>query len=211
LPQRIDRAPANVAAMLPTSGVLPAGVDEVSTMLSALFSTHAQAYQALSAQAASFHAQFVQLMNSGASEYALTEAANVTPLQTVGQDLLSAVNAPTEALVGRPLIGNGANGAPGTGANGAPGGILIGNGGAGGSGGPSHPAGGNGGAAGLFGTGGAGAPGVTGAAGGNGGAGGLLFGTGGSASSTASAAPAAPAATLSSAPAATAATAATPS
>ncbi|KCL23729.1 hypothetical protein W072_04062, partial [Mycobacterium tuberculosis TB_RSA162] len=30
---------------------------------------------------------------------------------------------------GRPLIGNGANGAPGTGADGAPGGWLIGNGG----------------------------------------------------------------------------------
>ena len=67
-------------ALVPTSGVLAAGGDEVSAMVAALFSSHAQAYQALSAQAASFHAQFVQLMNTGASRYALTEAANASPL-----------------------------------------------------------------------------------------------------------------------------------
>ena len=71
---------ANVAALVPTSGVLAAGADEVSAMIAALFSSHAQAYQALSAQAASFHAQFVQLMNTGASQYALAEAANASPL-----------------------------------------------------------------------------------------------------------------------------------
>ena len=43
-------------------------------------------------------------------------------------------NAPTMAVVGRPLIGNGTNGTPGTGENGGDGGILFGNGGAGGSG-----------------------------------------------------------------------------
>ncbi|MET2805003.1 PE family protein, partial [Mycobacterium tuberculosis] len=42
------------------------------------------------------------------------------------------LNAPTQALLGRPLVGNGANGAPGTGANGGDGGILFGSGGAGG-------------------------------------------------------------------------------
>ena len=109
---------ANSVAMAPTSGVLAAGADEVSAMIAALFSTHAQAYQALSALAASFHAQFVQLMNGGASEYALTEAANASPLQTVGQSLLSAVNMPSEAALG-------------TGANTQPGGILISNSGAG--------------------------------------------------------------------------------
>jgi hypothetical protein len=46
---------ANVAATLPTIGVLPAGTDEVSAVIAAMFGTHAQAYQALSAQAASFH------------------------------------------------------------------------------------------------------------------------------------------------------------
>jgi PE family len=152
---------ANTAALAPTMGVLPAGADEVSAAIAALFGSHAQAYQALSAQAASFHSQFVALMNGGAAQYAMTEAANATPWQTVEHDLLGAVNAPTQALVGRPLIGNGPNAAPGSGANGAPGGILIGNGGAGGSGSISHPTGGNGGAAGLFGNGGPGAPAIS--------------------------------------------------
>ncbi|MEK0729033.1 hypothetical protein OSH23_24295, partial [Mycobacterium ulcerans] len=51
------------------------------------------------------------------------------------RDALNLINTPTNALLGRPLIGNGANGAPGTGQAGGPGGILWGNGGAGGSGG----------------------------------------------------------------------------
>ncbi|WP_263988657.1 PE family protein, partial [Mycobacterium conspicuum] len=169
---------ANAAAMLPTSGVLPAGADEVSAAIAGLFGAHAQAYQSLSAQAASFHQQFVALMNGGAARYAASEAANALPLQTVQQDLLDAVNAPTQLLLGRPLIGNGANAAPGSGANGAPGGILIGNGGAGGSGSATHPNGGNGGAAGLFGNGGPGGAADFKGNGGNGGAGGL-FGTGG--------------------------------
>ena len=142
---------ANVTALVPTSGVVAAGGDEVSATIAALFDAHARAYQALSAQAASFHQQFVQLMNAGAGTYASAEAANATPLQAVEQDLLGVVNAPTEALAGRPLIGNGANAAPGSGANGQDGGILWGNGGSGGSGSAAHPNGGNGGAAGLFG------------------------------------------------------------
>ena len=106
---------ANMAALAPTSGVLAAGADEVSAMIAALFSSHAQAYQALSAQAASFHAQFVQLMNGGASKYALTEAANASPLLTAAQGAMGAVNAPVQALTGRPLFGNGANATtPGT-------------------------------------------------------------------------------------------------
>ena len=43
---------ANAAALAPTSGVLAAGADEVSTALASLFSGHGGVYQALSAQAA---------------------------------------------------------------------------------------------------------------------------------------------------------------
>src|SRR6516164_1723056 len=100
---------ANTAALAPTSGVLAAGADEVSAMIAALFSAHAQAYQALSAQAASFHAQFVQLMNGGATEYALAEAANASPLLTVGQEALSAVTTSVQAMTGLPLAGSGAS------------------------------------------------------------------------------------------------------
>ncbi|WP_261887724.1 PE family protein, partial [Mycobacterium marinum] len=144
---------ANSAAAGPTMAVMAAGADEVSALIAGLFDAHAQAYQALSAQALVFHDQFVQMLNAGASSYAAAEAANASPLQVVqnlGQNVLAAVNAPTQAVLGRPLIGDGANGSPNTGADGGAGGLLYGNGGNGGSGGLAQ-AGGNGGAAGLIG------------------------------------------------------------
>ena len=86
---------ANSAAVGPTSGVLAAGADEVSASVAALFDAHAQAYQALSAQAAYFHEQFVQLLSGGATQYALAEAANASPLQTIEQGVLSVAGAPS--------------------------------------------------------------------------------------------------------------------
>ncbi|WP_152531532.1 PE family protein, partial [Mycobacterium sp. UM_CSW] len=133
---------ANAAAAASTTRVVAAGADEVSAAIASLFSGQAQDFHALTTRAAAVHDQFVQALGGGAASYASAEAANVQ------QTLMNAINAPTEALFGRPLVGNGANGAPGTGQNGGDAGILIGNGGAGGSGGPSHPNGGNGGAAG---------------------------------------------------------------
>ena len=74
---------ANAAAALPTTGAfIPAGADAVSTELATLFGAHAEAFQALSAQAAAFHDQFVQLMNLGSQSYAVTEAANVSSVQS---------------------------------------------------------------------------------------------------------------------------------
>ncbi len=56
------------AALGPISSVFAAGADEVSASIAALFGSHAQVYQALSAQAAQHSMQqFVQLMNGGAS------------------------------------------------------------------------------------------------------------------------------------------------
>ena len=60
----------------------------------------------------------MQQLKTGAGQYAQAEA-------TIGRDLLDTVNAPTQALVGRPLIGNGAAGVAGgtlAQANGAAGG-----------------------------------------------------------------------------------------
>jgi hypothetical protein len=184
---------ANAAAAAQTTGVLAAAEDEVSAAIAAVFSAHGEGFQALGAQAAAFHEQFVQAVTAGAGSYVGAEAANVAafmpnPAQSIGQDLLGVINAPFLELTGRPLIGNGATGAPGTGQPGGNGGWLIGNGGAGGSGasGATGQNGGNGGAAGLFGVGGAGGAGGSssgfgsvGSAGGAGGAGGLLFGAGG--------------------------------
>jgi hypothetical protein len=100
---------ANAAALAPTIAALaPAGTDEVSAQVAALFGAHAQAYQALSAQAAMFHNQFVALMSSGAEQYALTEAMNNSFVQTAEQGL-TAVSATGQALVGG-LTGGGAPG-----------------------------------------------------------------------------------------------------
>ncbi|MCV7091548.1 PE family protein, partial [Mycobacterium interjectum] len=132
---------ANSAAAVPTTGVLAAAGDEVSTAIASLFTSHAAQYQALSAQAAAFHAQFVQALNAAGGAYASAEAANASPFQTAAQDVLGVINAPTNTLLGRPLIGPGTNGAAGTGQNGGPGGILWGHGGNGGSGGAGQAGG----------------------------------------------------------------------
>ncbi|WP_257703433.1 PE family protein, partial [Mycobacterium tuberculosis] len=118
---------ASAVAAMPTTEVVAAGADEVSAGIAALFSAHAQEYQALSAQAAAFHDQFVHTLTAAARWYTATEIANAAAMRVV----LGAVNAPTQTLLGRPLIGDGANGGPGQ--NGGDGGLLYGNGGNGGS------------------------------------------------------------------------------
>ncbi len=188
---------AAAAAAAPTTALVAAGADEVSAAIVALFSGHAQAFQNVNAQAALFHQQFAQTMAGAGGSYALAEAFNAAPMGgpaavldlqgflnrlpglPVGQSLnpLDLINAPTQALLGRPLIGDGANGAPGK--DGGAGGLLYGNGGNGGTSTTAGVAGGNGGAAGLIGNGGLGGGGGAGASGGRGGAGGWLFGSGG--------------------------------
>ncbi len=163
---------ANTAAVGATTGVMAAADDEVSVAIAALFSGHGQAYQAISAQAAAFHDQFLRALTGAGGAYAAAEAANASPLQAAEQEVLAVINAPTNALLGRPLIGNGTDGLAGTGAAGGAGGLLWGNGGIGSQGGIlfSHAgadgstgapgaggAGGAGGAAGGFGAGGSGA------------------------------------------------------
>jgi PE family len=85
-------ASASVAA--PTTGVVPAAADEVSAGVAALFGNFGKEFQAVSAQAQAFHAEFVNAMNAGAAAYVSTEAANA------GQALLGAVAAPAQALLG---------------------------------------------------------------------------------------------------------------
>ena len=72
---------AHAAAAAPTTGILAAAEDEVSVAIADLFSGHGQAYQALSAQVAAFHEQFVQALTAGAGSYASAEAANASLLQ----------------------------------------------------------------------------------------------------------------------------------
>ncbi len=124
---------ANGAAALPTVEVVAAAADEVSTQIAALFGAHARSYQTLSTQAAAFHSRFVQALTTAAASYASVEAANASPLQVA----LDVINAPAQTLLGRPLIGNGADGST-PGQAGGPGGLLYGNGGNGAAGGPNQ-------------------------------------------------------------------------
>ena len=50
---------SNAAAALPTTGVVAAAGDQVSAAVAAVFGSHAQGYQALSAQMSTFHEEFV--------------------------------------------------------------------------------------------------------------------------------------------------------
>lgn len=66
----------SAAAAGPTTGLAPAAADEISALTAAQFSSHAQTYQAVSAQAAAMHEAFVQVLSASAESYAATEAAN---------------------------------------------------------------------------------------------------------------------------------------
>ncbi len=122
---------ANASAASATTQVLAAGADEVSARIAALFGGFGLEYQAISAQVAAYHQRFVQALSTGAGAYASAEAA------AAEQIVLGVINAPTQALLGRPLIGDGANATTPGGAGGA-GGLLFGNGGAGAAGAPGR-------------------------------------------------------------------------
>ncbi|WP_139802022.1 PE family protein, partial [Mycobacterium angelicum] len=111
------------AASASTTELLAAAADEVSSGIAALFSAHGRQFQALNAQAAAFHDQFIRTLAASANSYATAEATN-----TALQDALNAINAPTQLLMGRNLIGDGAN-ATTPGGRGGDGGLLWGNGG----------------------------------------------------------------------------------
>jgi hypothetical protein len=175
---------AHAAAAVPTTGLVAAGADEVSAAVTALFTEYGQAFHALSAQASTFHIQFAQALSGAQGAYAAAEAANASPLQAVVAGAQSlAVFSPAQELLGRPLIGNGANGTAAS-PNGGAGGLLYGNGGTGYSESTPGAAGGNGGNAGLIGNGGTGGAGgasngTYAGGGGEGGRGGWLFGNNG--------------------------------
>ena len=115
---------ANAVAEPSTTGLVAAAGDEVSTAIASLFSRHGEAFQAVSSQVSVFHAEFVQALAGAGGLYAGAEAGNVSPLLSAAQGL--AVFSPVKDLTGRPLFGNGVNGAAGTGQAGGGGGWVIG-------------------------------------------------------------------------------------
>ncbi len=185
---------ANAAAAVPTTGLIAAAEDEVSAAIASLFSGYAKDFQALSAQAATFHSKFVQALTGSGSAYAAAEATNAssvsaadvyTPIWTAVAEastgsppprtdvlatLMYELNQTSDMFVGEPLFFNGAAGTSQASPNGQNGGLLIGNGGTGWNSTVAGVNGGNGGQAGIWGNGGNGGTGGAGATGGNGGA-----------------------------------------
>ncbi len=86
---------ANGLAAAATTGIAPAALDEVSAVIAAMFGSHGAAYQAISAQAARFHEQFVQLITAGANAYASAEANVVQTLSNVAPTAAQATAANT--------------------------------------------------------------------------------------------------------------------
>lgn len=75
---------AHAAAAVPTTEILAAAEDEVSTAIAGLFSSHARDFQALAVEAADFHVRFVQTLLASAGGYAGAEAANSAVLGGFG-------------------------------------------------------------------------------------------------------------------------------
>lgn len=69
---------AQAAAAAPTSNLLAAAADEVSTALADLFAGYGREFAAVSAQTRAFHRQFVQALSASAESYLATEAFNAT-------------------------------------------------------------------------------------------------------------------------------------
>ena len=69
-------AAENAAAVVPTTGLIPAAADHVSALTAMQFAAHAEMYQAVSAQAAALHHMFVTVLATSADSYTATEAAN---------------------------------------------------------------------------------------------------------------------------------------
>src|SRR5690242_7857741 len=102
---RSELSEATAAATAPTTGIEAAGADEISAAIANLFRGYGQEFHALSAQAAAFHEEFVNLLNGGASAYLGTEAANA--VQTLGS-----LNAPARSLLGELKAGASGQTAP---------------------------------------------------------------------------------------------------
>ena len=95
---------ATTAAAGPTTTVAAAAADDVSTAISRLFGVYGRQFQALGAQAAAFHNEFVGLLRGGAAAYLSTEMANA---QQAGAG--AAASTPILGGLG-PILGGGTGG-----------------------------------------------------------------------------------------------------
>jgi hypothetical protein len=92
---------ATAAAAVHTTSVAAAAADDVSIAISQLFGTYGRRFQALSAQAAAFHHEFVSLLNGGAAAYCETEVANSAGVAAATDPILGGLG---------PILGGGTGG-----------------------------------------------------------------------------------------------------
>lgn len=71
----------------PTTSMLPAAADEISTAIAGVFAKFGVDFRSLNVQAAQFHGKFVDLMGAGATAYPQAEAAAAATMNTVSADL----------------------------------------------------------------------------------------------------------------------------
>jgi hypothetical protein len=95
---------ANAAAAASTTGIVAPGADAVSAAVAALLGTHAEEYQAVGAQAADFHSQFVSLLNAGTGSYVSTELANARSAAAFGGGSGGALSLLTGSVPGVPEV-----------------------------------------------------------------------------------------------------------
>ncbi|OBK28545.1 PE-PGRS family protein [Mycobacterium asiaticum] len=110
----------------PTTGIATAAADEISLAISRVFGTYGQEFQALNAQAASFNAEFVRLLNGGATAYLEAEIANAQRTLAGAGVAAPAATDPFGGLLGPlgPILGGGTSGGGTT--TGGGGGLLGG-------------------------------------------------------------------------------------
>ncbi|WP_264000906.1 PE family protein, partial [Mycobacterium pseudoshottsii] len=113
---------ANAAAAGATTSVTAAAGDEVSVAIAALFGGFGREYQAVCGQWAEFEQRFARALGAGAAGAEAAAVGTLSPLGVIERGVWGAVNGPAVALWGRPLIGDGADGAAGTGQAGGAGG-----------------------------------------------------------------------------------------
>lgn len=71
----------NAAAVVPTTGLIPAAADPVSALTAAQFAAHGAMYQQISFRASAIHEMFVAALTTSAGSYTATEAANAVAAQ----------------------------------------------------------------------------------------------------------------------------------
>ncbi|OOK84145.1 PE family protein [Mycobacterium kansasii] len=78
----------NVAAAVPTTGVIPAAADEVSMLQASMFTAYGSLYQQISAEAAAMYEMLVNTLGVSAGTYAAAEAANSSAAASPLSDIL---------------------------------------------------------------------------------------------------------------------------